>query len=73
MDHSAHEVYENFPVKLSSNGSVEFIPTLHLESDCIFNYRLFPFEYQMCDFHVSFRPFIYYQQTFQIEYTKCTL
>ena len=46
-------MYENFPVKLYSNGNVDFVPAVHLTSECIFNnYGQFPFEYEICDFQV---------------------
>jgi len=52
-DRSVHRIYEKYPVKLFSNGNIEFIPAMHMESECLFNYQNFPFEYQMCDFQVS--------------------
>jgi len=48
---NVHKIYENFPVKLYSNGNVDFVPAIHLTSECIFNnYRQFPYEYEICDF-----------------------
>ncbi len=53
-DRSVHKIYEKFPVKLFSDGNIEFIPSMHMESECLFNYQNFPFEFQICDFQVNF-------------------
>ena len=49
-DNSVHKIYENFPIKIFSDGNIEFVPSLNLENECIFNYARFPFEYQICKF-----------------------
>lgn len=50
-DHSIHKTYENYPVKLFSSGHVEFLPTVHLTSECLYNYGRFPFDTQLCLFY----------------------
>ncbi|RMZ94595.1 neuronal acetylcholine receptor subunit alpha-5, partial [Brachionus plicatilis] len=49
-DKSFDEIYENFPVKLYSNGSVQFTPAVHLTSECLLNYGKFPLDMQACSF-----------------------
>lgn len=49
-DESIHDVYDNFPVKLFYNGTVVFTPSVHLTSECLFNYGKFPFDVQLCLF-----------------------
>ncbi|CAF0769090.1 unnamed protein product [Brachionus calyciflorus] len=49
-DYSIHEIYDNFPVKLFHNGSVQFTPSVHLTSECLLNYGKFPLDIQMCLF-----------------------
>jgi hypothetical protein len=46
------KLYNGLPVKLSSEGKVLFMPTVHLSNECIFSYRKFPFDIQDCDFMV---------------------
>ncbi len=50
---SIQEVYESYPVKLNFDGYVEFVPSLYLSSDCLFNYDRYPFDIQLCNFVVS--------------------
>ncbi len=51
-DFSIDDVYDNFPVRINYNGSIEFAPSLHLSSECLFNYERFPFDIQLCTFTV---------------------
>jgi hypothetical protein len=53
-DFSVDDVYDNFPVRVNYNGSMEFAPSLHLSSECLFNYERFPFDLQICSFIVCF-------------------
>ena len=43
-------VYERYPVKLNFDGTIEFVPSLYLTSDCLFNYERYPFDIQFCNF-----------------------
>lgn len=52
-DYSIHDIYDNYPIKLWYNGSVQFTPSLHLNTECLFSYARFPFDYQLCSFRVK--------------------
>lgn len=64
-DNSIHEIFNKYPVKVFSNGNVEFIPSLHLENECVFNYARFPFEYQICKFN--------FQMPYNLEQVKLSM
>lgn len=49
-DNYHEQVYQGYPVKLNYNGMVEFVPSLYLTSDCLFNYDRYPFDIQFCNF-----------------------
>jgi len=44
------EVYDDYPVKIWYDGNVEFIPSVHLTSNCLFSYINFPMDVQRCTF-----------------------
>jgi hypothetical protein len=52
-DYNIHDIYDNYPIKLWYNGSVQFTPSLHLTSECLLNYGRFPYDTQICSFKVN--------------------